>query len=904
MREFSQKITVPKEKTASVAIWIEGVGYQGELYLEGPYLRDQEFDLLPDFSLSVPDKDYYHWSGQYLSKKEWPAFQVSLNGKTVYEGEIFERSHVKSEWELDLPFADLQEQNTLTYTLISDYHDPLPYAIHEIGLIEQEGGEVALIHATEFTKVGQKAFLLLRTEKPDTAVSLSADLDSFSFEKEHFFQEAGLHAIPLLCKRAGKDLPFTLTFDGGKAEGKIGGIFQGDADRLKVGSGDMIYIKQDLKEMEEYLSWYFSSGMGNFITIRPAYRWSGTEVIDPEVWRLFTRLMEETDTAYALMLDGREAQGLACSPDEGQMAGPCYLGAQGHETDGALAYWGSGRMDNRLAALQMHNLWMRIADEDPTHVFGRWTSKNLLISDKDQLFRHRNPNLPRDMKEGAAHMVERLRGIRYRERRHTGPSALFKYFIQAGYSWVGAETMYTSMEPILSFLRGTKTAYHLPAVGVHHALQWCYNIHNIPSRYRRYRLALYTSYLLGADEINTEEGLWRIEHYYAHFHRFSDCLKSYLKEHQDFYRYLSSHTRKGTFHTPLAFLHGRYDGFLQSGNAGAWGWRAANGMPSGAFPEAENGWNLFSLFYPLALPRGGLKREAPEGKPIGCYSGTPLGQVDTVPVEEALSSRYRTAAFIGYNCAEEEDFARLADFVQNGGRLLLTRAHLSHTTDLAALRKGALEFKKMPLSFTEGDPVWEETTYQGVPMTLCKNIQKEGLLSCIPADNGTPLLCRYSLGKGQVYLFNTPSYPADPSIFSLYEQTLRECAEEEIAKEPLWARVGEDVEFSVYQAEDGSRSLYLLAVDWYRDPAALRRATLLAEGFEYPISLPFGVMLKAVLQEGTLLYPHSEEAEVLSIGKETALLQGVGRCEFTICKEGKQKTVSVDFCEPVLEISL
>lgn len=904
MSEFSKKITIPKEKTASVAIWIEGVGYEGELYLEAPYLRAQGFDLLPDFSLSVPNKDHYHWSGQYLSKKEWPAFRVWLNGKILYEGEIFERSHVKSEWELDLPFALLEEENQLTYELISDYHDPLPYAIHEIGLLEQEGGKVALIHATEFSKVGQKAFLLLRTEEPKTAVSLSIDDSCFTFQKDHFFEESGLHAIPLLCQKAGKSLPFTLTFEGGKIEGLIGCIFQGEEDRVKVGSGDMIYIKQDPKEMEEYLSWYFSSGLGNLITIRPTYRWSGTKVIDPEVWKVFTRLMEETDTAYSLMLDGREAEGLACSPDEEQMAGPCYLGAQGHETDGALAYWGSGRMDNQLADLQMHNLWMRIADEDPTHVFGRWTSENLLISDGDQLFRHRNPNLPRDMKEGAAHMIERLRGIRYRERRHTGPSALFKYFIQAGYSWVGAETMYTSMEPILSFLRGTKTAYQLPAVGVHHALQWCYYIHDIPSRYRRYRLALYSSYLLGADEINTEEGLWRIEHYYSHFHRFSDCLKSYLKEHQDFYRYLSSHSRKGSFYTPIALLHGRYDGFLQSSNAGAWGWRAANGMSAGTFPEAEDGWKLFSLFYPLCLPKGGPKREAPENEPLGCYSGTPLGQIDTVPVEEPLSSHYRTAAFVGYNCAEEADFANLSAFVEKGGRLLLTRAHLSHTTNLEALRKGELAFENLPLSFTEGEPLWEKTTYQGAPLTLCKNYQKEGLTTLVSADNGTPLLCRYSLGKGEVYLFNTPAYPADPAIFSLYEQTLKACAEEEIAKEPLWAKAGKDVEFSVYQAEDGARSLYLLAVDWYRDPAALRQATILAEGYSYPISLPFGVMIKALLQEGTLIYPHSEEGEVLSIGKETALLQGVGQCTFTICKEGKQKTVSVDFCEPVLEISL
>lgn len=904
MTAFTKEITIPKEQTASVAIWIEGVNYQGTLYIEEPALRCAGYELLPDFSLSVPNEHLYHWAGQHLSHKEWPAFRLTLNGQPLFEGEIFERSHVLSEWEVDLPASLLREQNTLTYELISDFHDPLPYAIHEIGITEQAGGAVALINAPAFAKVGQRAVLLLRTEEPETHVALSVDAAYFEAPAAYHFKEAGLHAIPLLCKKAGKDLPFTLSFDGGSLQGTVGAVLLGEDDGVRVGTGDMIYIDQDPKEMEEYLSWYFSSGIGNLITIRPTYRWSGVQVINPEVWRVFTRLMEETDTDYVLMLDGREAQGLGCNPDDRQMAGSRYQGAQSHEVDGALCYWGANQIDNNLATLQIHNLWMRIADEDPAHVFSRWTSPHLLMTDGQKLYRHRNPNRPRDMKDGAEYFIERLSSQRLRETRHTGPSALFKYFIQAGFQWVGAETMYASMEPILSFLRGTKKGYQLPAVGVHHALQWCIDRHQQEAVLRRYRLALYTAYLLGTEDINTEEGLWRIERYYAHYHRFSDCLKGLLREHQDFYRYLASHTRKGSFYTPMAFLHGRYDGFTQSSSRClTWGWREQNGMPSGFFPEAEKSWQLFKIFYPACRPTGFIPTTFNGEEDFGCYSGTPLGQVDTVPVECAHQlGGYRTAAFIGYNCAEEQDLRALAEFVEKGGRLLLTRAHLSHTTKLSDLRAGNFAFREMPLSFTEGEPQWVETTYQGVPLTLCKNIQTEGLLSAIPADDGTPLLCRYRLGAGEVLLFNTPAYPAHEAIRALYEETLRACAEEEAAKEPFWAKCGSDVEFSVYEAEDGSRSLYLLAVDLFNDPAALRSATLMADGYEYPVSVPFGVMIKCVWQAGAILYPHSENAEVLEIRENSALVQGTGSATFTLCRGGKSRDIAVDFTDAVMEI--
>ncbi|MBQ8600040.1 MAG: hypothetical protein IJ407_01480 [Clostridia bacterium] len=904
MRPFAKKIAIP-EDAASVSVWIEGKGYSGTVYIEAPFLTGNGRNVLPDFSLSVPEREYFHWSAQYLSRKEWPIFRVMLNGQTVHEGEVFERSHTADDWSVDLDPALLQEHNTLTYELLSDYHDAVPYTFFEIGIAEQAGGEAALIAHTEYAKTGGNAYILIRTEKANTTLELEISKEHFEFQDSYTFAEAGLHGIPLTCLKAGLDLPFILRYEGGEVGGTIPRIAEGEEDGIITGTGDLIYVSQNLSDTEEYLCWYFSRQVGNLVTIRPAYRWSGTRTLQPETWKVFVRLMEETHTDYVLMTDGREAPGLNTNPDEQMMAGSRYRGAQTHENDGGVAYWRASPLDHNMASIQEYDIFTRICREDPDHTFCRWKPHNYAYDDGKNLFKYRNPNVPRDMREGHRHLIERIQAIRSPETRHTGPSALFKYFLEAGYDWVGAETMYSSTEPLLSFLRGAKKAYGIPAVGVHHALQWCSYPHDRDAHVRRYRIALYVSYLLGIDEINTEEGLWRMEEYYSHFHRFTDCCEKHLKQQQDFYRYIATHTRKGTLHAPIALLHGRCDGWLGTGKNRTWGWRAENGMQAGLDTDAERSWELLKLFYPQSRPATFIERNLNEsGKAIGCYSSAPLGQVDAIPVEKDAFEQYKVLAFLGYNCAEPEDFERLARYVRGGGTLILTRAHMTNTTALADLKESRFTFEENALSFTNGAPQFTESTYKGIPLSVCTNTAGEDLQSVINTDNGLPLVCRYRYGEGEVLLFNAAAYPAHPAIRELYEQALQETAKVLIAEEPLWAETDDQVEFAVYTQEDGTRSIYLLAIDWYRDPASLRSATLIADGHRYPIELPFGTMIKGIYKDGTLLYPHEESAEVLEINGATARVQGTGTALFTVCRDGKTKDIFVDFTDPVLEISL
>ena len=543
------------------------------------------------------------------------------------------------------------------------------------------------------------------------------------------------------------------------------------------------------------------------------------------------------------------------------------------------------------------------AQEDPDHT-SSFKLPRVYVYNKDKFYRFTDRSLiPHDYKEARRMSIERVRQVRRApDTRHTGPAATFKYFAEAGFSWLGAETMYSSMEPIMSFLRGLAKAENMKTYGVHHALQWSTQPMDQIEHVRRYRLALYTSYMLGATDINTEEGLWRMEEYYVWFHRFGKTCLEHLKEQQDFFRYVQSHSRTGVFRTPYAILHGRDDGITFFGKNKTWGFYY---IPQST---AEDSWDLLTAFYPKSAPVQHIyAHNCPTDRPVGFYTGTPYGQPDFIPVEtgERVWNDYRFMAFLGYNRCTAEDAEKLLAYVKNGGKLLLTRAHLTKTTNMDAIYRGDLEFDPCALSFAEGDAKLCADTVNGKPVTVCKNAQAPDEILA-RTDSGAPLLCRYRVGNGEILLYNVKEYPAAEAICEDYTRTLQALIREANANEQTWAETEEDVEFALYRQDDGSSHVYFLAVDWYKDPLPLRHASLLVGENRYDVSMPFGVMLKCVVQNEMAAWAESEEGEVLSVAKDRITVQGYGKCvPFRIARDGKQTQFTVDFSSaPIQEIIL
>ena len=919
---LSKKINLPKGKIASVGVFIEGVNYSGEVYVESPFFIGGEYNILPDFAPAVQGKSHFDWTGQYFSRKEWPEFRVTLNGKTVFEGEVFERCHRDSEWEIKLPRDIIKEKNDLYLELISDYNNPLPYTVHEMGVIEQPAGRFSLVATSEVGEAGGFAYALIRTEEDGVTVKAKTD-GKISLPESFVFEKAGLHGIKISCSEPCENAYFELSDGKILVKGSVKRVVLKENDRVYTGTGDMIYIYQDTDSAEEYLSWYLSNGIGNLLTIRPAYRWNGTRTLDRDMWCEVSRVLNEWDMIYPHMLDGRELPGLNANPDPECISGNGYVGRQMHERDGAMFYWRRYTVSNDVYSEQHRDMLLEVCREDPVHANPVDNGKNLVFVpakkkekkdtdstvptfegdevDGEKIYNYKNPTIEKDMKVAHDYTVGRLRELKADDvTRHTGPSVTFKYFYEAGFDWVGAETMYGTLEEIMAFERGSMLAFGKSDMGVHHALQWSSSPHDAPEHMRRFRIALYSSYMQGATEINTEEGLWRLEEYFSRFNRFSDACVGHTKEQQDFYRYVKTHTRRGKFYTPMALIHGRYDGFNGFARNAFWGFTGVTDT------NAEKSWDLLSEFYPEGtLGDPTYCHNCPTDKALGFYASTPIGNIDAIPIENSqkIARNYKALAFMGYNCAEKSDFEYLYDYVTGGGRLLLTLAHTTKTTKYEDILAGHLEYDENVFKFTNGAPEICEKEIGGIAVPVVTNI-KGGFDVLERADDGTPVVVSYKYGNGTVTLFAVSAYPAHPAINRLYRSALTVHMQKASEDEPVYAECTRGTQFAVYDRGD-EKDVYFLAADWYKTPEILRSAKLRIGENLHEISFPFGVMIKASVWQDYGAYPHSEDAEVISVKDGIAKLQGTGKVNFTFLNGEKSYKKAIDFTNsPVCEIKI
>lgn len=892
-RTVSCQLQLPAAALASVMVFIEGRNYRGEVYLERPFLQAESgWNVLSDFTCPTPDKQAFDWLGVNLSRKEWPEFSVKLNGTGLFKGEVFERCHRHSEWEIDLPAADLRQgQNCLEITNCSAYHDPLPYTFFSLGLLSSDGAPLRLIYAPEVVPAYSRFGLLIYLAQPD---GLVLDSQAFSTDQVLNFTQPGFKVIQLRSAAARNQAGFTLTGRQGRIEHQVLRVVEKADDDIHTGSSDIIYINHNPADFAHFLSWYLSRQIGNQINLRHAYRWNGTRQLNPAAWDFLIPLLNQLNLRYNLIRDGRELPGMAANPDRQLLEGPQFAGFQEHELDGAQFYWGNRNPGHSETRLTYHGLEQQVFRAWPDQTAATHAPENVLYDDQDPtsvLWLYRNPAQKADMAECRKYAVSRLAALRHQATRHTGPSVMFKYFYQAGYEWLGAETMYGSLEPLLAFLRGACAAYGHNSMGVHVAVQWSTTPHDTAARYRRYRLALYLPYMLGMTEINTEEGFWHMEEYYSYFNRFSPACLNHLAQQQDFYRFVRTHTRRGKFYAAAAFLQGRDDGWHGFTNRNPWGLNTPCAEP-------ENSWQLLKVPYPQSKPGEALYiYDCPEAA-VGYYSSAPWGNIDVIPAESQadLLQRYRLLSFAGYNRAQKEDFDRLLAYVEAGGSLLLGWPHLTVTTDRAALTAGQFDYLDHPLLHRLGaEPVFQQDSLEGKPLQVGRLRPDSPAQILAYTDQGAPLLLQQSIGAGTLWFVNAQEYPGNPTLMPVYAAILQQLLQRLQEQAPVAVQTAADALHSIYVREDGCRDIYLTAIDWYHTPDQPRQAWLRLSEHTYPVSFPFGILLKIVSQDRQAAWCDSEAAEVLAVSARGFTAQGSGVVWFHWVKDGCHQTVAVDF---------
>lgn len=871
------------DETAAIVVSIGVERARGALLVEDAVLQNGHgFNILPPFDLSSRYHEYLNWYGENLSHKEWFDLRVRVNDGAAFDVSLFQRCYRGSENEIRLPAGVLRAgENTLVLQNVSDYLHPLPVHVQQLELLFEKTAPVRLLWCPETVAAGKPFGVLLKTYAPDVTLRVAAQAGLSAPEALHL-SDAGLHVLHVTANAPSGAKSITVTADGHSETATIRRVVSREEDGVLAGSGDAIYVPQNLPDMEDFLVWYLENGLGNLITFRPVYRWSGTRSCNHEMWQHLTKLLNDLGLSYCHMFDGRELCGLNANPTRDDLSGRGFVGAQAHERDGALYYWLQRKFHaSDVFFEELSHRILRHPDYPTYHP--------PVIYDGENTWLCFSPNAPRDMKEAAEQFVTTARGILCGMQRHTGPSVLFKYFYQAGLDTCGAELMYGSMEVVLAALRGASRAYHKDIFTAHLAVQWSTTPHDTPERYRRYQLALFICYLQGVSHINTEEGLYRMEEMFAVLDRFSAPCQAHQNVERDFVRYISARTRRGTLHRGVALLHGAYDGWTCFYRKNAW----AQEGGAWAFSQAEESWDLIRVFYPDSVLDAIYRHPCPN-EPQGFYSRTPYGAVDILPVEAEAETmaQYAALAFLGWNTADEAQIGRLTQYVRQGGTLVLGWPHLNSDVrreDVFSGHGHLVDASKLTgVTLTGFTAASDERPAMGL-VTLGKTAR------AIEMRDGLPLVISNKLGAGEVLLVNVNAYPAHPAVRGVYEALLRALAEKESRRQRQkgWLVSKHTVQFCAYDRPDGSRDLYAVDTDWYSSRKNAPAALYVGEQ-QYPVSIRRGVIHCFTVTGGLCAEVSDMQSEVLSLTEKALTVQGVRGGAVTLYRKGGKKTLTLE----------
>ncbi len=868
-QELSAEVLVGPE-TACLLFSITVIGTTGTLLLEDPVFENSEGQsVLPTFAPANRYAENLNWLGENLSRKEWTDLAVTLNGKRLPDTSLFQRCHLRSENEIVLPAGEfLPGRNTIILENCNHYLGALPYRLQTLQILYASDRLVELQAVPRVVRLHQDFPVLISTRQPQTTVTLHAGSPEIvPCVPQITFAEPGLHVVTFDAHENGADLSLSISAGSVVQSAVIERVIDKKEDDVLTGTGDSIYIPQETTAMADFLVWYLSNHLGNYITFRPTYRWCGTRELNPLLWEKTTVLCNEMQLYYCHMIDGRELPGINANPTREQLEGPYFTGNQGHERDGAFCYWQvpDFRTEcNELLFRELHNRILKHPD---------WSYSNPLIYTEKNVYPYINCDDCEDTENAHNQFVvcakEALRGVE----RHTGPSALFRDFFAAGLPIGGAETMYGPNEVLLSILRGASKAYHRPYFISHLALQWYSTPHDTAANCRRYQLALFTCYLQGVGQINTEEGLWHMEEDFSHYDRFSHCCRSHAEIQQQFTKFVETHTRRGTPVVPAAVLHGRFDGWRCFGRTSPWG----KTRPEWQFGAPEKSCDLLRVFFPDSVLDALYRHPCPDS-PQGFYTKTPYGCTDIVPVEAdgELLAQYDALAFFGYHAARPGDLERLEKYVRQGGTLLLAWPHLSSQTNLSDIVTGKLQL-------LDGQELLTGVTLNGF-LPECEGLSLGNVTlgeqsSVLCKRNDQPLMIRNTLGKGTVFLLNTREYPSAEQVVAPYESMLRLIATNACEKQHAagWMETDDTVQFAAYD-ENGSRTIYAINTNWWQEDCPPASAKLLIGSEAFPVLLESGVIHTFSLYSSFAFWTNDNETEILVFSPDcgTLKIQGYG----------------------------
>lgn len=218
---------------------------------------------------------------------------------------------------------------------------------------------------------------------------------------------------------------------------------------------------------------------------------------------------------------------------------------------------------------------------------------------------------------------------------------------------------------------GASKAFGKDRFGVDNAILWYGGEQQDELWFQRYRTSWYHAYLRGANPIYAEHGVMNYNAYIKRLDTDDPLVVRFRKELADFASWVAKNPRPEGFpRAAVAFMQGRMDGYVGSWQTHKWGQRLNEDFRIGA---DERAWNIVNECY----EREGWNSRDVNGE-YALSGNPPLGTVNIIPYDipaEELA-KYKILVFLGYNAMDDELYAKLVNYVAEGGIILMAARHL------------------------------------------------------------------------------------------------------------------------------------------------------------------------------------------------------------------------------------
>jgi hypothetical protein len=313
------------------------------------------------------------------------------------------------------------------------------------------------------------------------------------------------------------------------------------------------------------------------------------------------------------------------------------------------------------------------------------------------------------------------------------------------------------------------------------------------------------------------------------------------------------------------------------------------------YGDPENGWDMLNVFYPLSRHGALYRHSCPTDKPVGFYSGTPMGNVDVLAIEAKDYSDYPLLCAIAYNKAMNEDMDKLLSYVEDGGKLFIGLAQLSTTTNRDDIESYNLSYIDHP--FTDkavGKIEFADDSLDGNTIHVNINLPENAIV-LKKTDNGRALIYEIPVGDGKVIVLNTLEYAGAPALYEQTRSFVSEISAEQFNNERVWSEGDNAVQFVVYKQENGDDHIYFLSTDWYNAEEPVHSVALRIGEQKYALNITYGTMIKAVVSGDVGAWFDCENCDVLEVADGKIKVQGIGQGKLFVANDGLVTEQNVDF---------